>query len=90
MPAVNGGYKLSGIWSIDETVFFPTLTTLNIKEEKEDYYVVSGKDINSIYQTEVHIPKTYGNEKKPTIDNGKVKWTNIAYKGQKGILLYYN
>ena len=89
VPAINGGYKLSGIWSIDETVFFPTLTTLNIKEEKEDYYVVSGKDINSIHQTEVHIPKTYGNEKKPTIDNGKVKWTNIAYKGQKGILLYY-
>ena len=88
-PIANGGYKLSGIWSIDETVFFPTLTTLNIKEEKEDYYVVSGKDINSIYQTEVHIPKTYGNEKKPTIDKGKVKWTNIAYKGQKGILLYY-
>ncbi|WP_311324870.1 hypothetical protein, partial [Capnocytophaga sputigena] len=89
VPAINGGYKLSGIWSIDETVFFPTLTTLNIKEEKEDYYVVSGKDINSIYQTEVHIPKTYGNEKKPTIDKDKVKWTNIAYKGQKGILLYY-
>ena len=28
-------------------------------------------------------------KKKPTIDKGKVKWTNIAYKGQKGILLYY-
>ena len=89
VPAINGGYKLSGIWSVDKTVFFPTLTTLNIKEEKEDYYVVSGKDINSIHQTEVHIPKTYGNEKKPTIDKDKVKWTNIAYKGQKGILLYY-
>nr|DAR47811.1 MAG TPA: butirosin biosynthesis protein [Bacteriophage sp.] len=89
VPAVNGGYKLSGIWSVDKTVFFPTHTALNIKEEKEDYYVVNGKDINNVPQKEIRIPKTYGNEKKPTVNKGKVRWTSIAYKDQKGILLYY-
>ena len=89
VPAVNGGYKLSGIWSVDKTLFFPTHTALNIKEEKEDYYVVNGKDINNVPQKEIRIPKTYGNEKKPTVNKGKVRWTSIAYKDQKGILLYY-
>ena len=89
VPAVNGGYKLSGIWSVDKTVFFPTHAALNIKEEKEDYYVVNGKDINNVPQKEIRIPKTYGNEKKPTVNKDKVRWTSIAYKDQKGILLYY-